>query len=95
MALSKDEIQHIAVLAQLEIGPSVVDEMTEKLSRIVAFVDQLQATDLTGVQPMAHPLDVTTRLRPDEVTENIDRDRYQENAEKVADGLYLVPKVID
>ena len=44
---------------------------------------------------MAHPLDAAQRLRPDEVTETNDRDRYQENAAAVTDGLYLVPKVLE
>ena len=44
---------------------------------------------------MAHPLDAVQRLRPDVVTETDERDRYQQNAPSVADGLYLVPKVIE
>jgi aspartyl-tRNA(Asn)/glutamyl-tRNA(Gln) amidotransferase subunit C len=44
---------------------------------------------------MAHPLDAVQRLRPDAVTETDERDRYQENAPSVSDGLYLVPKVIE
>ena len=41
------------------------------------------------------PLDTAQRLRPDSITETNDRDRYQENAAAVADGLYLVPKVLE
>ncbi len=44
---------------------------------------------------MAHPLDAVQRLRPDAVTESDQRDYFQENAAGVADGLYLVPKVIE
>jgi aspartyl-tRNA(Asn)/glutamyl-tRNA(Gln) amidotransferase subunit C len=44
---------------------------------------------------MAHPLDVSQRLRPDQVTESDDRDHIQENAPSVEGGLYLVPKVIE
>ena len=44
---------------------------------------------------MAHPLDQVQRLRPDEVTETVHRDEYQKNAAAVADGMYLVPKVIE
>ncbi len=45
--------------------------------------------------PMAHPLDAVQRLRPDEVTESDQRDYFQENAAAVADGYYLVPRVIE
>ena len=44
---------------------------------------------------MAHPLDAAQRLRPDVVTDRDERDRFQQNAASVSDGLYLVPKVIE
>ena len=95
MSLDKDQVQQIAVLARLNISDDEIAETTEKLSRIVDFVDQLSQADTTDVVPMAHPLDVAQRLRPDEVSEEIDRDHFQENAPSVKDGLYLVPKVIE
>ena len=95
MSLDKDQVQQIAALARLELKPEEHAELVEKLSRIVDFVDHLSAADTSGVIPMAHPLDVAQRLRPDNVTETDQRDHYQENAPSVADGLYLVPKVIE
>jgi aspartyl-tRNA(Asn)/glutamyl-tRNA(Gln) amidotransferase subunit C len=44
---------------------------------------------------MAHPLDQAQRLRPDAISESDDRDHLQQNAVDVADGLYLVPRVIE
>ena len=95
MSLSKDQVQHIATLARLKLSENEYAESVEKLSKIVDFVDQLSQADTTDVLPMAHPLDTAQRLRPDVVTETVERDRYQENAAAVADGLYLVPKVIE
>ena len=95
MSLSKDQVQHIAMLARLKLSENEYAESVEKLSKIVDFVDQLSQADTTGVIPMAHPLDAAQRLRADAVTEVVERDRYQENAASVADGLYLVPKVIE
>jgi aspartyl-tRNA(Asn)/glutamyl-tRNA(Gln) amidotransferase subunit C len=95
VALDKDQVQQIAKLARLELKPEEHAELVDKLSKIVDFVDQLSAADTEGVMPMAHPLDVAQRLRPDVVTEVNDRDRYQQNAPSVTDGLYLVPKVIE
>ena len=95
MSLDKDQVQQIAQLARLEIKPEEHTELVEKLSKIVDFVDHLSAADTEGVMPMAHPLDEAQRLRPDVVTEVNERDRYQQNAASVTDGLYLVPKVID
>ena len=95
MKLTRQNVEHIAHLARLEIGPDELDGVVEKLGRIVAFVDQLQAADTAAVAPMAHPLDMSQRLRADEVTEQDQRDLYQQNSAAVADGLYTVPRVLE
>lgn len=95
MSLSKDQVQNIATLARLTIAEEDMDDVVDKMSRIVDFVDQLQAAPTDDVVPMAHPLNATQRLRADEVTESNERDRIQANTTAVQDGLYLVPKVID
>jgi aspartyl-tRNA(Asn)/glutamyl-tRNA(Gln) amidotransferase subunit C len=95
VSLDKDQVRHIAMLARLKLTDDEYAESVRKLSRIVDFVDQLSRADTAGVVPMAHPLDAVQRLRPDVVTESDERDRFQENAPSVADGLYLVPKVIE
>ena len=95
MSLDKDQVQQIAVLARLKLADDEVAETVEKLSRIVDFVDQLSQASTDDVVPMAHPLDVAQRLRPDVVTESNIRDHAQENAPKVENGMYLVPKVIE
>ena len=83
------------MLARLELKAEEHAELVEKLSRIVDFVDQLSQADTSDVVPMAHPLHAVQRLRPDVVTEVDERDRYQENAPSLTDGLYRVPKVIE
>jgi aspartyl-tRNA(Asn)/glutamyl-tRNA(Gln) amidotransferase subunit C len=95
VSLDKNQVRHIAMLARLKLTDDEYGESVEKLSKIVDFVDQLSQANTSGVVPMAHPLDAVQRLRPDVVTETDERDRYQQNAPSVADGLYLVPKVIE
>ena len=95
MSLTKEQVQHIALLARLRVEDNDIDEVVEKLSNIVAFVDQLQAADTADVVPMAHPMNQAQRLRADAVTETNDREHIQENAPRVQDGLYLVPRVIE
>jgi len=95
VSLSKDQVKDIATLARLTIAADEMDDVVDKLSRIVDFVDQLQAAPTDGVVPMAHPLNTCQRLRPDTVTESNERERIQANASAVQDGLYLVPKVLD
>jgi len=55
----------------------------------------MNAVDTKDIQPMAHPLDATQRLREDKVTEENQRDKFQAVAPSAEKGLYLVPKVIE
>lgn len=83
------------MLARLKVDESEVDDVVDKLSRIVDFVDQLQLAATDDVLPMAHPLNMTQRFRADVVTEHNERDAIQKNAPRVENGFYLVPKVIE
>jgi aspartyl-tRNA(Asn)/glutamyl-tRNA(Gln) amidotransferase subunit C len=95
VALSKHHIEQIAHLARLQISAADVPAYQAKLDRIIEFIDELATADTAGLLPLAHSLNMTQRLRPDEVTEHDERDRYQANAAEVAHGLYLVPRVIE
>jgi aspartyl-tRNA(Asn)/glutamyl-tRNA(Gln) amidotransferase subunit C len=95
VSLTKQQVQHIATLARLQLEDGEADDVVEKLSRIVDFVDQLQAAPTDDVLPMAHPLNMSQRLRADVVTETNQRDFFQENAPSTEGGYYLVPKVLE
>ena len=95
MSLTKDQVRHIATLARLKVADAEFDDVVKKLSSIVDFVDQLQAAATDDVLPMAHPLNMSQRLRADEVTEPNERDELQKNAPSVDNGYYLVPKVLE
>ncbi|MAD91119.1 MAG: Asp-tRNA(Asn)/Glu-tRNA(Gln) amidotransferase GatCAB subunit C [Gammaproteobacteria bacterium] len=95
MSLNKEQVQHIAMLAKLNLSDEEYAESVEKLSKIVDFVDQLSTVNTADITPMAHPVDAIQRLRIDDITETNKRDYYQKNAHEVFDGLYLVPKVLD
>ncbi len=95
MSLGKQDVEKIARLARLAITPAEVPGFAQQLSSILAFVAQMNAADTAQVQPMAHPYDLPTRMRPDEVTESNERDLMQSIAPAVKAGLYLVPRVIE
>jgi aspartyl-tRNA(Asn)/glutamyl-tRNA(Gln) amidotransferase subunit C len=95
MSLSPEQVRQVAHLARLALDPERVEPYARQLSDILAMVDQLAAADTAGVSPMAHPMDMTQRLRPDVVSEPNLRETYQAHAPAVENGLYLVPKVIE
>ena len=95
MSLKTEDVKNIAHLARLAISDDAVDNYARDLSNILDLVDQMNQVDTDDVQPMAHPMDVAQRLRPDEVTETNQRDKFQSIAPDVEAGLYRVPKVIE
>lgn len=95
MSLSTHDIERIAHLARLAVTPEEVAAVQGKLNGIFTLIDEMQAVNTTGVEPMSHGLDMVLRLRDDVVTEANERDKFQKNAPAAADGYYLVPRVIE
>ncbi|AHE97327.1 Asp-tRNA(Asn)/Glu-tRNA(Gln) amidotransferase subunit GatC [Thioalkalivibrio paradoxus] len=95
MSLNRDQVHRIADLARLAMDDREAEEFAAGLSDIFDFVEALNAAEIDGIEPMAHPLDAEQRLRPDAVTETDQRDEFQAIAPAVEGGLYLVPRVIE
>ncbi len=95
MALDRSDVENIAHLARLAISEDDISEYAKNLSAILEFVEQMGGVDTQGVEPMAHPLEMTQRLREDVVSETDQREHFQKIAPAVEAGLYLVPKVIE
>jgi aspartyl-tRNA(Asn)/glutamyl-tRNA(Gln) amidotransferase subunit C len=95
MALERSDVEKIAHLARLGLAEAEIPRTTETLNNILGLIDQMQAVNTDGIEPLAHPLEATQRLRADVVTETNRRDAYQAIAPAVENGLYLVPKVIE
>ena len=95
MSLTKQDIQHIARLARLEVSEQEIPDYLDKMSSILALVEQLGQVDTGAVLPMAHPLEMSQRLRADAVTESDHRDLYQQNSAAAEQGLYIVPRVVE
>ena len=95
MSLTRDQIRRVAQLARIALPAQESEIVLERLNRVLGMIDQLQAVDTAGIEPMSHALDVVQPLRADAVTETDQRAALQAGAPAVEDGLYLVPKVIE
>jgi aspartyl-tRNA(Asn)/glutamyl-tRNA(Gln) amidotransferase subunit C len=95
MTLEIADVMKIAHLARLGLSEDEAAALGGELTRILDLVAQMDAADTEDVPPMAHPLDMPQRLRPDEVAETDLRDRFQAAAPLTENGLYLVPRVIE
>ena len=99
MALTPEDVGRIAQLARLELANDERAAMLAQLNGFFSIVEQMSAVDTSGVEPLYTPLaavgDAHLRLRDDVVTEDDERSANQQSAPAVADGLFLVPRVVE
>lgn len=95
VALTPDDIESIAHLARLGLDQDSLEPLAADLSTMLGLVEQLQAVDTTGVEPMAHPASASLLLRDDVVTEHDQRDALLAPAPATQEGYFLVPRVIE
>lgn len=94
MALTREEVLHVAELARLRLEPAEVELFTRQLNDILAYVAKLQELDTTDVTPMAHVIPVFNAFREDEVKPGLDRDQALKNAPAREEGSLVVPRII-
>ncbi|KUM02453.1 Asp-tRNA(Asn)/Glu-tRNA(Gln) amidotransferase subunit GatC [Chromobacterium subtsugae] len=95
MSLTHQDVARIAKLARIDVNEAEIAATADKLNDIFSLIEKMQAVDTSGIEPMAHPQDVSLRLRDDAVTETNRREAFQAVAPQVEKGLFLVPKVIE
>jgi aspartyl-tRNA(Asn)/glutamyl-tRNA(Gln) amidotransferase subunit C len=91
MAISDDDVLHVARLARLTLTDDEVARAAEQLSAILGHVDALRELDLTGVPPTAHALQMENVMRPDRSRPSWPRDEVLADAPAVQDGMFRVP----
>ena len=95
MALTLDDVKRIAQLARIEVEPREAERVLTQLSGIFRLIEEMQAVNTEGIEPMAHAQDVMLQLREDAVTGSDQHALFQAVAPQVEAGLYLVPKVME
>ena len=95
MALTLDDVRRAAHLARIAIDDAEAEATLAQLTRVFGLIGEMQAVDVSGIEPMAHAQDLMLQLRADVVTESDQRALFQSVAPEVEAGLYLVPRVIE
>ena len=95
MALSDKELNEIAYLARINIDKDSLPSLKGELEQILDLFEKLNSAETNEVEAMSHPLNLSQPTRPDEVTEEDQREKLQAAAPSVQSGLFLVPKVIE
>jgi len=89
------DVPYLARLARLEITPEEVELFGGQIGRILDHVEQMNKLDITGIEPTSHAITVFDVIREDRVTESLPKETILENAPRSANGLFVVPKVLD
>ena len=89
------DVPYLTRLARLELTQEEIDLFGGQLGRILDHVEQMNKLDISGIEPTAHAISVFDVIREDAVTESLPKATIMENAPHNANGLFLVPKVLD
>jgi len=93
--MTANEVRWVAMLARLEFDAAELEEMTQQLSKIVGYVDQLKQVNTDGVEPLAHALPIKNVFRDDVLAESLPVDAALANAPNRKGDFYSVPAVLD
>lgn len=95
MSLSTEDVAKVAVLARLRLSPEEIQTFTERLNAVVNYVNQLQELDTTGVEPLAHGVEIHNVFRDDVRGPALPREAALVNAPRRNRENFLVPAVLD
>jgi aspartyl-tRNA(Asn)/glutamyl-tRNA(Gln) amidotransferase subunit C len=95
VALTREEVQHIALLARLELTAEEEATFSQQLGKILEYVQMLQEVDTSDVQPTAHVVETENPMRDDEVVNAPQVDRMLANAPERDGDYFKVPKIIE
>jgi aspartyl-tRNA(Asn)/glutamyl-tRNA(Gln) amidotransferase subunit C len=92
--ISRDEVAHLARLARLALTDEELDSYAGQLDAILGHVSQIQAVEVTGVEPTGNPLKDVNVLRPDVVEPSLTQEEALAEAPKAVDGRFAVPRIL-
>lgn len=93
--ISKSEAEHVALLSRLEFSGEELEKFTGQLDAILEYIDVLNQVDTSGVEPLAHVLDIKNVTRRDEVRPSLPRELALSNAPEAEDGFFKVPRIVE
>ena len=89
------DVKYVAHLARLSLSAEEEQKLGEQLGSILGYVEKLKEVDVTGVEPTAHAFPLVNVTRVDEVRPSMEHDEALRNAPAQANGLFIVPKIVE
>jgi aspartyl-tRNA(Asn)/glutamyl-tRNA(Gln) amidotransferase subunit C len=89
------DVKYVARLARLSLTPDEEQKISAQLGNILGYIEKLKEVDVTGVEPTAHAFPLVNVTRLDEVRPSISNEDALRNAPAKANGLFMVPKIVE
>jgi aspartyl-tRNA(Asn)/glutamyl-tRNA(Gln) amidotransferase subunit C len=95
MAASEIDIKYVAQLARIQLTPDEEKKLGAQLGGILGYIEKLKELDVAGVEPTAHAVPTVNVTRPDVRRESLPHEEALRNAPAKANGLFIVPKIVE
>ena len=95
MAAAEIDVKYVAHLARISLTPEEEQQIGAQLGKILVHIEKLREVDVSGVEPTAHAVPMINVTRPDEIRPSLPTEEALRNAPAKANGLFLVPKIVE
>lgn len=95
MSAADIDVKYVAHLARLALTPEEERVIGAQLGHVLEYIEKLKEVDVTGVEPTAHPFPLVNVTRPDVTVASLDHESAMCNAPAQANGLFMVPKIVE
>ena len=95
MAATEIDIRYVAHLARLHLSPEEELKFGAQLGNILGYMTKLNEMDVSQVEPTAHAIPLVNVVRPDQSRPSISNQEALRNAPAKANGLFMVPKIVE
>jgi aspartyl-tRNA(Asn)/glutamyl-tRNA(Gln) amidotransferase subunit C len=89
------DVKYVAHLARLALSPEEEQKIAAQLGDVLGYIEKLKEVDVSGVEPTAHAFPLVNVTRPDEIRPSMSQEDALRNAPSHANGLFLVPKIVE
>jgi aspartyl-tRNA(Asn)/glutamyl-tRNA(Gln) amidotransferase subunit C len=95
VAATEIDVKYVAHLARLALTPAEEQKLGAQLGQILGYIEKLKELDVSGVEPTAHAVPLANVTRPDELRPSLPHAEVMRNAPAQANGLFVVPKIVE
>jgi len=95
MASAEIDVKYVSQLARIALTPEEEKKLGAQLGNILGYIEKLRELDVTNIEPTAHAVPLVNVTRADETQPSLSQDETLRNAPRHANGLFIVPKIVE